>query len=309
MRGYGKVYTAFWANDDMRSLSEDGRMLALYLMTSTHGNMVGCFLLPDAYAAHDLKWTIQRVSEGFKELFAKSFAYRCEITFWVFIRGHCKWNQFENPNVAKAAGKLFESLSAPANIKSFLVNALRENCRSFPEAVFAKFDKLSIPFENPFETLSKPAAVAVAVTPAVAEAEALATATANPVVGQKPDVVQSIFAYWQERMNSSRSVLDDKRRGLIVKALKSYTPAEICKAIRGCSKTPHNMGINAQKTKYNGIGLILRDAENIERFIANDAGNARASVGAESIEEKNIRIMTELLVDTSADHNTFEMAA
>jgi hypothetical protein len=305
MRSYGKVYSSFWANDDMRSLSEDGRMLALYLMTSPHGNMVGCFLLPDAYAAHDLKWTIERVTEGFKELFTKSFAYRCERTFWVFIRGHCKWNQFENPNVAKAAAKLFDSLSAPANIKAFLVNALRENCRFFPADVFAKFDKQATPFENPFETLSKP--VAVAVTPAVVEAEA--EATAYPIVGQKPDVVQSIFAYWQERMNSSRSVLDDKRRGLIVKALKSYTPAEICKAIRGCSKTPHNMGINAQKTKYNGIGLILRDAENIERFIANDAGNARASVGAESIEEKNIRIMTELLVDSSADHNTFEMAA
>ncbi|MBB3213441.1 hypothetical protein FHW67_002733 [Herbaspirillum sp. Sphag1AN] len=33
MRDYGKVYTAFWSSEDIRDLSEDGRMLALYLMT------------------------------------------------------------------------------------------------------------------------------------------------------------------------------------------------------------------------------------------------------------------------------------
>ena len=109
------------------------------------------------------------------------------------------------------------------------------------------------------------------------------------------DPVTTIFAFWQKVMDSPKSVLDDKRKRLIVKALKGYSPADICKAIRGCSKTPHNMGQNDAQTKYNGLGLILRDADHIDRFIRNDAGQARASAGNESIEQTNERVMRELL--------------
>lgn len=121
----------------------------------------------------------------------------------------------------------------------------------------------------------------------------------NPSVEQKPlDPVTTIFAYWQKVMDSPGSVLDDKRRKLIAKALKGYSPADVCKAIRGCSKTPHNMGENDRKTKYNGLGLILRDADHIDRFILCDAGTARA--GPETIEQANARIMGELLGTASA---------
>ncbi|MGK5004116.1 hypothetical protein [Janthinobacterium sp. LB2P70] len=107
--------------------------------------------------------------------------------------------------------------------------------------------------------------------------------------------MKTIFAYWQKIMDSPKSILDDKRKRLIAKALKGYSPADICKAIRGCSKTPHNMGQNDAQTKYNGLGLILRDADHIDRFIRNDAGQARASAGNESIEQTNARVMRELM--------------
>lgn len=111
---------------------------------------------------------------------------------------------------------------------------------------------------------------------------------------QKPvDQARTIFAYWQKVMDSPKSVMDNKRKGLLLNALKHYSPADICKAIRGCSKSPHNMGQNDRSTKYNGLGLILRDAEHIDRFIGLDAGTARAS--AETIEQTNARVMAELL--------------
>src|SRR3546814_15962271 len=49
-----------------------------------------------------------------------------------------------------------------------------------------------------------------------------------------------------------------------------YTPAELCRAIRGCSLTPHNMGQNDRGQKFNGIALIFRNADQIDRFIGND---------------------------------------
>lgn len=291
MRDYGKVYTLFWTSEDVLSMTEDERTLALYLLTCPHGNMLGCFRLPDAYASDDLRWKPERVSKGFSGLVAKGYIYRCERSFWVVIMRYLKWNQFENPNVGKAAGKLFTSLQPPVDAKALLANALRDFSPTFPRDILEKFESLSKAFAKPSELSSKTVAVAVAVTGAVAATEA----GANPAVEPTLDDVKTIFEYWKKMMNSPKSVLDDKRRAVITKALKGYAPADVCKAIRGCSKTPHNMGVNAAKTKYNGLGLILRDADHIDRFIRNDAGNARASAGAESMEETNARVMAELM--------------
>lgn len=316
MRDYGKVYTAFWTSEDTRSLSEDARTLALYLLTCSHGNMLGCFRLTDAYAADDMKWKPERVSKGFDELFQKGFAYRCERTSWTFIRHYLKWNQFENPNVGMAAGKLFDTLSAPHTVKALLAKALRQYSPRFPVKKLDDFEAKNEPFENPFQTISKTVVVAVAVTPAVAVAET----GANPTVEQKPldlaiqiqpeeeaDPVQTIFAFWQKVMKSPKSALDNKRKKLIKDALKEYRPADICKAIRGCSKTPHNMGQNKQNTKYNGLNLILRDAEHIDYFINLDDTNARP--GKETVDQMNARVAAEFLGDAQDDENTIEMEA
>jgi hypothetical protein len=129
----------------------------------------------------------------------------------------------------------------------------------------------------------------------------------NPAVGQPPpDEVAGIFAYWQKVMKSPGSALDDKRRSLIKRALKKYSAASICKAIRGCSRSPHNMGQNDQKTKYNGLDLILRNADKIDRFIGLDDANAKAAPGSESIEETNRRVMAELFGDVP-DSDVIEM--
>lgn len=149
MREYGKVYTSFWTSEDVTAMTEDERTLALYLLTCPHGNMLGCFRLPEAYASDDLKWSAERVSKGFSGLVAKGYIYRCERSNWVVILRYLKWNQFENPNVGKAAGKLFDSLPAPSLAKAALAAALREFSPVFPAAILDKFEAENEPFRNP----------------------------------------------------------------------------------------------------------------------------------------------------------------
>lgn len=313
MRDYGKVYTAFWTSEDVRELTEDGRTLAFYLLTCPHGNMIGCFRLTNAYAADDLKWEIERVSKGFDELASKGYAYRCNRTFWVVITRYLKWNQFENPNVGKAAGKLFETITPPIEVKAMLAKALREFSPTFPAAILDKFETLHKPFENPStlspETVVGAVTVTTATTGAQAGAQYVGQTQPDLLVADeipKGDEVTTIFAYWQKVMNSPKSALDDKRRKLIKTALKSYSPADICKAIRGCSKSPFNMGENDRRTKYNGLNLILRDAEHIDHFTSLDAANARSA--NESIEDMNARIVAEFLSDGQAsDDNIIDM--
>lgn len=106
MREYGKVHSSFWASPSIRGLSDDGKMLALYLLTSPHSNIIGAFRLPDGYACEDLEWSPERVAKGFDELFANGFANRCETTKWVWVVKHLAWNPPENPNQRKSAAKI-----------------------------------------------------------------------------------------------------------------------------------------------------------------------------------------------------------
>ena len=144
MRDYGRVYSAFWQSPEARSYTEDGRMLALYLLTCPHANLIGCFRLPDAYAADDLQWDSKRVSKGFQSLVVKGFLSRDESTKWVFIHKYLLWNGFENGNVAIAAQKAFDQVP-PIPLKDLLAKGLLQ---------FGNY--LKEPFVNHLQTLIKP---------------------------------------------------------------------------------------------------------------------------------------------------------
>ena len=91
-------------------MSDDGKLLALYLMTCSHNTIAGVFRLPDGYIAEDMGWDSKRVSEGFVELFRNGFAERCPDTKWVWIVKHLEWNPPENPNQWKATVKVFKTV-------------------------------------------------------------------------------------------------------------------------------------------------------------------------------------------------------
>lgn len=90
----------------------------------------------------------------------------------------------------------------------------------------------------------------------------------TPVSDKSPTDVSIVFDYWRDVMQSQKSKLDAKRSTLINKSLKlGYSVEELKSAINGCRASPHNMGINDRGTKFNGIDLIFRDADHIDRFI------------------------------------------
>lgn len=153
MRDYGKVFCAIWASEDFRSMSEDGRTLALYLLTCQHCTAVGAFRLPDAYAADDLQWPVERVLKGFAELLANGFASRDERSKWVCIAKFLDWNPIENPNQAKSAAKLIDQVPE-GGAKSMLLQAVRRLGRYTAELGLK-------PLPNPSQTVPQPVAVAV----------------------------------------------------------------------------------------------------------------------------------------------------
>jgi len=145
MRDYGKVFSRIWESTDFRSLSEDGRTLALYLLTCQHGTIAGVFRVPDGYASEDLQWDVERVAEGFRNLAAKGFATRCNDTKWVWLHKFLEWNPPENPNQRKAAAKVAMSVPDQCTWKSAFMR------------VSGDFLGIEVPAEpNPSETVSEP---------------------------------------------------------------------------------------------------------------------------------------------------------
>lgn len=119
VRTYGRVESTFWQSESIRALPEDGRTLALYLLTCPHGNLLGAFRLPTAYASDDLKWEVPRLLAAFDALSGSGFVTRDPNSQWVVIHEFLKWNPWENPNVAKSAEKVFGTV--PRGTLKFLV--------------------------------------------------------------------------------------------------------------------------------------------------------------------------------------------
>jgi hypothetical protein len=89
--------------------------------------------------------------------------------------------------------------------------------------------------------------------------------TQDPEVKDSP--VDAVFATWlASTKKTARTVLDAKRRTLITNALKTHPLGDVLDAVRGWENSPYHRGQNADRRVYNDLGLLLRDAEHIERF-------------------------------------------
>ena len=244
MRDYGKVHSAFWTSDDARALSEDGRALALYLMTCPHGNMLGCFRLPNAYASDDMQWGSERVSEAFAELYRKGFAYRCERSHWVVIFKHLKWNKLDNPNMGKSAAKLYESITPPSAARKMLCQAIKEHGKHYPAELLPGLDAVIIeendPIEtatagagNPIETVSRNPIETVSIpskteNETVSKSIAVAVAVKETTLSGRPDAVE-VLDYLNQKAGRAYRPLDVNLR--LIKGRLAESSLSECKAV------------------------------------------------------------------------------
>ena len=148
MRDYGKVHTSFWISDDMRRVSDDARLLALYLLTGQHTNMIGCFRLPDGYVSEDLGWGFERVSKGFDELCANGFIARDSDAKWVLIRNFMVWNSIDNPNQGISALRLFTQVPDKSCVKPVLARVIASALTHIEASKLKGCERVLKPFLN-----------------------------------------------------------------------------------------------------------------------------------------------------------------
>lgn len=124
MRTYGSIQTCFWENPSTENLSDQAKLLATYLLTGPHTNMIGCFRLPLGYITIDLNWDLLKVVKAKKELAETHFITYDETFELIIIHDFLKWNRVQNPKQGSSAQKLFNAVPTQSTILPLLVQAL-----------------------------------------------------------------------------------------------------------------------------------------------------------------------------------------
>jgi len=148
MRTYGSIQTKFWTHRDVIGLSDQAKLLASYLLSSPHTNMLGCFRIPIGYIAEDLRWTIDTSTQALYDLANIHFLTYDAASGWVIIHNFLKYHLIENPNQGRSVAKLFEEI--PKNIEFLLpliINLLQQT-KHLDEDLCGCLETLAKPFLN-----------------------------------------------------------------------------------------------------------------------------------------------------------------
>lgn len=107
---FTKVDALIWSDDKFKALSDDGKLIFLYLLTSGHRNVIGLYHLPIPYGSYDMNWEVKRFTKGLQELLDKGLVNYNFNTNIVLITNYLKYNPLENPNQVKGAIKALNSI-------------------------------------------------------------------------------------------------------------------------------------------------------------------------------------------------------
>jgi len=165
---YYRITPRFWQDRDVRQeWTEDMRMLALYLLTSPHRNMIGLYHLPPAYAMADLQWEEKRFRNAFETLQERLFIEYDSVSQVLLIPNAIRYDPPSNDN------QIVGALNALANVPpTYLIVRFAEacdkaaatlddekpakRCQTLAERIRNRIEAESKPNRNSFETASKP---------------------------------------------------------------------------------------------------------------------------------------------------------
>lgn len=144
MREFAKFPSEFWINECWRKikrLSLEAKLIAPYLLSNPHSNMIGVYYLPIPFVAHETGLGHEAALQGLQEL--------CGIDFCTYDQTH---EYIWVHNMA------FDQLGTQLNERDNRIIAIHKICRELPDLSFldAFYDKYSVAFF--IDTPSKPLA-------------------------------------------------------------------------------------------------------------------------------------------------------
>ncbi len=272
---YRTIDVRIWGDKKFRSLSPlqpSGQALFLYLLTNPHTNSIpGLYRAGAAAMAEELGWLTEGFREALEEALQQGLVKADLKARVIFIPNAIKYNKPQSVNVVKSWSSHWDEIP-----ECELKTLAYQHLKAFLEGLHVSYLKAF------FKAIAKPSLIQEQDQEQEQEQEQLKTCQVANATGRLADEnqlaknIKDLFTYWQKVMNHPKAKLDDKRKRFIKQALKSYSIEDLQRAIDGCASSSHHMGKNDNKTRYDAIDLIFRDADHIEGFI-NRLKNPNAS--------------------------------
>lgn len=147
MAKYRKVSVQMWNDAKFRSLSDDGKLVFIFVLTHPHMTSVGGMRGTLAGLAAELGWQTERLSKAFSESSERGSIWYDDEACFIAFPNFVKHNQPESPNVVKAWEKAFSELPE-SRLKSELYKRVEEEVKKLPPVFRKSFGSLSEVFSN-----------------------------------------------------------------------------------------------------------------------------------------------------------------
>lgn len=145
MAKYRPIDVRLWNDQKFLSLSDDGRMLWLFLLTTTSTLPIpGVVVGGPAALSEQLGWPVERFREGFAELLSRGLSVRADFDarlVWL-TKAIKRWPP-QNPNMVKGWSETWEDVPE-CPMKHEIWQALRESCERWPEPFAEGFPEPSV---------------------------------------------------------------------------------------------------------------------------------------------------------------------
>ena len=110
MARYKKVDVRMWNDAKFFELSDEGKMIFIFLLTAPQGTMIGAVPIDKYTVCRYLNMDEKRYAKGYQELHEKMSMIDYDERGLFFIKNFFKYNPPENPNVVKSWSSLLDVL-------------------------------------------------------------------------------------------------------------------------------------------------------------------------------------------------------
>jgi len=156
MRDYSKVGPKFWigaTGKRLRAAGMEAQIVAMYLMTSPHANMLGLYYCPITFIAHETGLPLEGALKGLQRAIEAGFCEYDEASevVWVIEMAAYQIGESLKPNDLRVKGVQNEYDSLPDN--PYLTRFYEKYSAAF---CMSKCRGKTKPLQSPFEAPSKP---------------------------------------------------------------------------------------------------------------------------------------------------------
>lgn len=214
MREYGKVSPQFWVGKTGKSLRGDreAQIVALYLMTSPHANMIGVYYCPVEYIAKETGIPIEGASKALQSLIEADFCTFDGEAEYVFVH---KFAEHQLGADLKATDKRVQG------VVNELAKVPKGQCWQGFRARYAVPYNLPLPTQNdsPSEAPSKPLR-----SQKKEQKKEKKEAASQPFV--LPDWIPSdAWGDYEEMRRKKRAPMTDRARAMVIAELEKFRSA------------------------------------------------------------------------------------